>query len=650
MRSGLVSLLATALVASSLLMGGASVRGSPELLLNEGFEDDVVGEIPIGWVTLNGDLVTTADRASEGAQSGRISADGPSGRILSTTIPIRPGSDYSLRVSVLQNDPNLQSTRLTLRWKDVNAIDIYPNPWATLTFLDSSWQELAMEEISPPDAAFAMIQIDVNCSGKGVVAYIDDITLQGPPPEPPTETPSETETPTATAVVATPTRSPSPTPSPVPTTGISSLLVNGDFEDGDGDVLSGWSKYGGELSRTSDHCRGGGHSGAFRSDSDSTKWVYQALTISGGAAYQFGIYVLLDNPAAGEVFLRISWYESGDASGSAIATSDSPARLSGRDPSFRYLSTGAVLAPPTASSARLRVMLAPASSAQATVYLDDASVQQVSPDLAATPSPPLAVGDETGQNGDGDEVNSRKPVATPTDSLTPAQGESLFPLEINEVMYDPAQSGNKASSEWVEIYNAGDKPINLAGWTLADNSESDELTALIVPAHGFAVVAASEVFRDEYPAFTAGLLTLDGRIGNGLADKGDRLLLYDPSGRLADGVSWGDDESVLDPSVALIASGHSIERAPAGHDTDKASDFVDNAKPSPGQGMARSDVAGTSVDKKVVDEVASSLQQSEQTSSGRGVSRWLVLLAAGAALATAVWLVVVYRQRLYLKK
>ncbi len=62
-------------------------------------------------------------------------------------------------------------------------------------------------------------------------------------------------------------------------------------------------------------------------------------------AYVFDGYVLLDNPGVKEAFLRVSWYTSDDASGSAVATADSTERLTGSDPSFRYLTTGAMLVP-----------------------------------------------------------------------------------------------------------------------------------------------------------------------------------------------------------------------------------------------------------------------------------------------------------------
>jgi hypothetical protein len=444
---------------------------------------------------------------------------------------------------------------------------------------------------------------------------------------------------------------PSATPSATPTAGPGSSLVNGGFEDADDGAPSGWLKYGGKLSQTAEHYRSGGHSGAFRSDTESTKWAYQALTVSGGSAYEFATYVLLDDPGAREVFLRISWYESDDASGSAIAVSDSPARLSGNDSSFRYLTTGAALAPQSARAARFRVMLVPASSAVTTVYLDDASVRQVAPELAATPAPPPAAQDDLEEvAGTIDEpAGSRRPLAVTAARSLPRQGESPYAVKVNEVEYNPVQPGDEAAFEWLELYNAGSEPVDLAGWTLSDNSESDVMPSLVLGARSYAVVAASEAFRDGHLSVGSPVVVVeDGRIGNGLANKGDHVLLYDPSGKLADGVSWGDDESVLSPAVAAVAPGHSIERSPPGRDTDTAADFVDNGNPSPGRGIGEAAVAGAAIERQAVGSSTMSPPERAALEGSSNVRQRLIASLAAGFVALAVGLSVggYWRRRL----
>jgi hypothetical protein len=77
----------------------------------------------------------------------------------------------------------------------------------------------------------------------------------------------------------------------------------------------------------------------------------------------------------------------------------------------------------------------------------------------------------------------------------------------------------------------------------------------------------------------------DGRIGNGLSNTGDRLTLLAPTGKIIDALSYGDDNTIMLPPCQDVPEGHSLERRPAGLDTNQASDFVDNAMPSPGYGL-----------------------------------------------------------------
>ena len=51
----------------------------------------------------------------------------------------------------------------------------------------------------------------------------------------------------------------------------------------------------------------------------------------------------------------------------------------------------------------------------------------------------------------------------------------------------------------------------------------------------------------------------DGRIGNGLANSGDRVVLIDPEGMAVDGVSWGGDRTIND--LQAPPAGQSLARA-----------------------------------------------------------------------------------------
>jgi hypothetical protein len=152
---------------------------------------------------------------------------------------------------------------------------------------------------------------------------------------------------------------------PVPPAGPSATLVNGNFEAG----ISGWQKFGGEL-RASAQANSGAGAGALESASTATKWAYQVVTVEGGAMVEFSGYLL---PAANvaSAYLRISWYSSRDGSGQAIGSVDSTGSIAGPAGGYAFITTGSVVAPESAASARLRIMLSPISSAGATLLMDD---------------------------------------------------------------------------------------------------------------------------------------------------------------------------------------------------------------------------------------------------------------------------------------
>jgi hypothetical protein len=158
---------------------------------------------------------------------------------------------------------------------------------------------------------------------------------------------------------------------------------------------------------------------------------------------------------------------------------------------------------------------------------------------------------------------------------------------INEVQYDSLQSGADAQFEWVELFNCTNEPVELVGWIISDNYGSDAIPSLTLPPHGFAVIAATQDFYTNFPDFIGTIVFIeDGCIGNGLSNKGDRLILEDSIATIIDALSYGDNDTIMLPSCQDVAAGHSLERQPAGMDTDRASDFVDNPNPTPGYGLA----------------------------------------------------------------
>ena len=107
----------------------------------------------------------------------------------------------------------------------------------------------------------------------------------------------------------------------------------------------------------------------------------------------------------------------------------------------------------------------------------------------------------------------------------------------------------RADGEWFELSNSGETDIDLEGWTIADEFGKDPLPPISIPAGESIVIAASS---DAYVKPTATIE--DGRIGRGLNDDGDVLILTDPAGAEHDRVSWGDE------TTAAPKAGTSLQR------------------------------------------------------------------------------------------
>lgn len=455
-----------------------------------------------------------------------------------------------------------------------------------------SWRVIEKQFVAQAGDTLTSVSI-VGTGSAGAVVYVDAVSLDGAPPitpvatatNSPTETPepppvgTATKTPVPTRTAAA-TRTPSRTPEPTATlAAISDSITNGGFEEVDSDgVPVAWTKYGGALATTNGVNRSGSRAARFDSSTASTKWFYQAVSVSGSSTYEFDAWLLHDDPGIATAYLRISWYATADAEGAALSSHDSTARLDARAPAYRYLTTGGVTAPIDALSARLRVMLAPASPARATLYVDDASFGPATrAETAAATSSEAARSAAAGTSRRARPADAQETVAG-----GPGTTQGVGAIVINEVLYDSAAPGEDAEHEWIELYNGGNSTVDLAGWTVADGVSSDALPGQKLAPGAFAIVAASNRFHDSFPTYSGQVVILGGRLGNGLGNEGDRLVLADPSGKTADAVSWGDDGSALAPAVDDVPAGHSIERRLPGFDTGAASDFVDNESPSPG--------------------------------------------------------------------
>lgn len=165
---------------------------------------------------------------------------------------------------------------------------------------------------------------------------------------------------------------------------------------------------------------------------------------------------------------------------------------------------------------------------------------------------------------------------------------------VSEVLFDPASAsqGGDTYNEWVEIHNGMNIPVDLHGWTMHDTvlgTATDTLatTTLMLPPGGYLIVTRStttDTFWAPYPDGTL-IVYLGEPLGSGgLSNAGEAVVLRDAAGAMVDGVSWGTNTSVLDPSVSLtgFVEGMSIARTPVSTDTDTAADWTILATPTPG--------------------------------------------------------------------
>jgi len=212
----------------------------------------------------------------------------------------------------------------------------------------------------------------------------------------------------------------------------------------------GWRKVGGEMARTAEVHAEGAYGLAFSSTTPSTKWLYQTVAVDGGAYYELRAQGWKSDPGAAGVFLRLSWYESDDGSGEAIASVDSTEALEADWPGFRPLTTGPAQAPAEARTVKVRLMLRPASGAAASAYFDAASFVRTGPPSGPTAAPRDAAAVEPVANPE------QEPIATASAVLAAAS----TPQGLANVRAVPRQeprspAGGGRSYGWLALLAAG---------------------------------------------------------------------------------------------------------------------------------------------------------------------------------------------------
>lgn len=166
--------------------------------------------------------------------------------------------------------------------------------------------------------------------------------------------------------------------------------------------------------------------------------------------------------------------------------------------------------------------------------------------------PVLAVADEEGEE-------RRDNDTAAFFSRVPAVPGSVV---VNEILFAPLQG----EPEYVELVNAGDRPVNIGGWSLHDREAGGKAGAgsllpedeFLLPPGSFAVLAGDSGICRFFPGLQqAGVLVVPGRGLVSLNNDGDDVVLRDPSGATIDSVAYSP--SWHSPAV-VDATGRSLER------------------------------------------------------------------------------------------
>jgi hypothetical protein len=567
-----------------------------------------------------------------------------------------------------------------------------------------------LEVTVPATATTSQIRVAVIVAGAGPFElYVDNATLDEEAPlptqAPPTSTPTPTATPTDTpeappatlpatvtatktatpirtpteAHPATPTRTarpptatkapptpkqptaphtatarplPTETPAPAPVSGHSSfggLLYNGDFEEADGDLPAGWSKYGGTLSVSSDPYAGD-RAALLGSSTSSTKWLYQVVPVTPGGWYVASGFANVSGAA--EAFLRLSWYGSDDGSGSAIDQFDSDVSSA---PEWTLLTTGTVEAPDGARSLRVRLMLRPGGDSAVAVTFDNVSLQAASPP-APTPTPTAtlpAVDSGTGHSPPVRSETTAVRTATNVAAKTVTTGGaaaagidaphtmSATGFRLSEIMSDPDETGADGTFEWIELMNTSTTTLDTAAWRIGDGKELDTLPAQVVAPGEYLVVGGRSA---TLPDGVLVVRVADGEIGGGLNNSGDVVRLVSPDGTEADAISYGDDTSVFEPAPPAPGVGATLGARIVESDPDSANwDLTE--RPTPGRAnlfaaprtVAKAFVSGES---EPVVPVATAVSASAPQPTGGASNKlvWIMItLLSIAVVALGTW-------------
>jgi hypothetical protein len=147
-------------------------------------------------------------------------------------------------------------------------------------------------------------------------------------------------------------------------------------------------------------------------------------------------------------------------------------------------------------------------------------------------------------------------------------------------------TASESTDEWIELYNASDTSVDLAGWKIEIDGDSPIALVGSIPSDGYFLIERS---ADTTVSDIAGdLITSFGRYG--LSNSGEHLRLKDGSGAIRDEIGPGSWYAGVNPSGNAFARA-SMERV----DASVRGDEPINWKTNSGAYTTGVDVAGNAI-------------------------------------------------------
>lgn len=168
---------------------------------------------------------------------------------------------------------------------------------------------------------------------------------------------------------------------------------------------------------------------------------------------------------------------------------------------------------------------------------------------------------------------------------------------INEVLVNAAGS-TEAAKEWVELKNVSGASQTLNDWSIGDKDSCDNFPEVTIPAGGFLILAGDRAqFLQDHPGFQGAVIGLNGAVGNGLRNAGDRVALFNGAnctGTEIDCVQWGDNMGCanfteVDGGIPSQGTDDKTIARVNDTDTDQDTDWATGQTPTP-QGFSPTSV------------------------------------------------------------